>query len=67
MAGSDRAIVTDVAGTTRDALREYDPSGRCGTDLGGHRGLREGGDAIEREGMRRARNELRQADLAMIV
>jgi len=30
-------------------------------------GLREGGDAIEREGMRRARDELRRADLAIVV
>ncbi|HRO28759.1 MAG TPA: tRNA uridine-5-carboxymethylaminomethyl(34) synthesis GTPase MnmE, partial [Luteimonas sp.] len=30
-------------------------------------GLREGGDAIEREGMRRARDELRRADLALVV
>src|SRR5690606_22805418 len=30
-------------------------------------GLRAGGDAIEREGMRRARDELRRADLALVV
>src|SRR5690606_31546782 len=30
-------------------------------------GLREGGDSIEREGMRRARSELERADLAIIV
>lgn len=67
LAGSERAIVTDVAGTTRDALRESIRLDGVELTLVDTAGLREGGDAIEREGMRRARNELRQADLAMIV
>ncbi len=67
LAGSDRAIVTDVAGTTRDVLRETIRLDGLELHLVDTAGLREGGDAIEREGMRRARDELRQADVALIV
>lgn len=65
LAGSDRAIVTDVAGTTRDTLRET--IRLDGLEL--HRdtaGLREAA-MIEREGMRRARAELARADVALAV
>ncbi|MFC0676457.1 tRNA uridine-5-carboxymethylaminomethyl(34) synthesis GTPase MnmE [Lysobacter korlensis] len=67
LAGSDRAIVTDVAGTTRDLLHETVRIGGVELKLVDTAGLREGGDAIEREGMRRARAELERADLAIVV
>lgn len=67
LAGSDRAIVTDVAGTTRDTLRETIRLDGLELTLVDTAGLREGGDAIEREGMRRARAELASADLALAV
>ncbi len=67
LAGSDRAIVTDVAGTTRDVLRETVRLDGLELTLVDTAGLREGGDAIEREGMRRARAELETADLALVV
>jgi tRNA modification GTPase len=67
LAGSDRAIVTDIAGTTRDLLHEVVRIDGVELTLVDTAGLREGGDAIEREGMRRARNELERADLAIIV
>ncbi|MBB3820703.1 tRNA modification GTPase [Xanthomonas arboricola] len=67
LAGSDRAIVTDVAGTTRDTLHEAIQLDGFELTLVDTAGLREGGDAIEREGMRRARAELERADLALIV
>ena len=67
LAGSERAIVTDVAGTTRDTLRETVRSDGVELELVDTAGLREGGDAIEREGMRRARAELQRADLALVV
>ena len=67
LAGSDRAIVTDVAGTTRDVLRETVRLDGLELTLVDTAGLREGGDAIEREGMRRARAELETADLALLV
>ena len=67
LAGSDRAIVTDVAGTTRDTLHETIRLDGLELTLVDTAGLREGGDDIEREGMRRARAELQSADLALIV
>ncbi|MFT3755531.1 MAG: tRNA uridine-5-carboxymethylaminomethyl(34) synthesis GTPase MnmE [Pseudoxanthomonas sp.] len=67
LAGSDRAIVTDVAGTTRDTLRETIRLDGLELMLVDTAGLRDGGDAIEREGMRRAREELQRTDLALIV
>ena len=67
LAGSDRAIVTDVPGTTRDVLRETMRLDGLELTLVDTAGLREGGDAIEREGMRRARAELQAADLALVV
>ena len=67
LAGSDRAIVTDIAGTTRDLLREVVRIDGVELTLVDTAGLREDGDAIEREGMRRARMELARADLAIVV
>ena len=67
LAGSDRAIVADIAGTTRDLLRESVRIGGVELTLVDSAGLRADGDAIEREGMRRARAELERADLALVV
>ncbi|OHE83901.1 MAG: tRNA uridine-5-carboxymethylaminomethyl(34) synthesis GTPase MnmE [Lysobacterales bacterium RIFOXYD1_FULL_69_11] len=67
LAGRDRAIVTDVAGTTRDLLHEAVRIDGVELTLVDTAGLREGGDAIEREGMRRAHAELERADLAIVV
>ncbi len=67
LAGRDRAIVTDIAGTTRDLLHEVVRIDGVELTLVDTAGLREGGDAIEREGMRRARGELERADLAIVV
>lgn len=67
LAQTDRAIVTDIAGTTRDLLRETVDLDGIALTLVDTAGLREEGDAIEREGMRRARAELERADLALLV
>lgn len=67
LAGIDRAIVTDIAGTTRDLLHETLRIGGVELTLVDTAGLRSEGDAIEREGMRRARAELGRADLALVV
>ncbi len=67
LAGSDRAIVSDIAGTTRDLLRETVRVDGLELTLVDTAGLRTGGDAIEREGMRRAETELGRADLAIVV
>jgi tRNA modification GTPase len=67
LAGSARAIVTAQPGTTRDLLRETVRLDGIELTLVDTAGLRESGDAIEREGMRRARAELAHADLVLAV
>lgn len=67
LAGDARAIVADVAGTTRDVLRETVRIDGLELELSDTAGLREGGDAIEREGMRRAHAEVERADVALLV
>lgn len=67
LAGDERAIVTDIPGTTRDLLREAIRIDGIELTLVDTAGLREAGDAVEVEGMRRARAELARADLALAV
>lgn len=67
LAQSERAIVTPVAGTTRDVLREAVRLDGVVLELADTAGLRHTEDEVEREGVRRARNELARADLALLV
>ncbi|CAM5293849.1 tRNA modification GTPase MnmE OS=Rhodanobacter lindaniclasticus OX=75310 GN=mnmE PE=3 SV=1 [Rhodanobacter lindaniclasticus] len=69
LAGSDRAIVTPIAGTTRDVLREaLGPlDGGIALELADTAGLRDTDDEVEREGVRRAHGELANADAALLV
>jgi len=62
-----RAIVTAVAGTTRDILTETTSFGGVPVTLVDTAGLREGRDAIEREGISRAEASLASADLVLLV
>ncbi len=67
LAGSDRAIVTEIAGTTRDVLRETVQVDGLWLTLVDTAGLRETEDRVENEGIRRARGELDKADLILAV
>jgi len=67
LAASERAIVTDIAGTTRDVLRETIDLDGVALTVVDTAGLREAGDAVEREGIRRARGELERADVVLLV
>jgi tRNA modification GTPase len=67
LAGSERAIVTPIAGTTRDVLRESLNLDGVALELADTAGLRDTDDEIEREGVRRARGELGSADVALLV
>ena len=67
LAGEERAIVTDIAGTTRDLLREQLVIDGVGFTLVDTAGLRESAEPVEREGIRRARAELARADLVLAV
>ncbi|MGA7438854.1 MAG: tRNA uridine-5-carboxymethylaminomethyl(34) synthesis GTPase MnmE, partial [Luteibacter sp.] len=67
LAGSERAIVTDIAGTTRDVLRESIRIDGVTLELADTAGLRESDDVVEREGIRRARAQLERCDVAILV
>ena len=67
LAQSDRAIVTPIAGTTRDVLRETINLDGVVLELADTAGLHETHDEVEREGVRRAHGELARADLALLV
>lgn len=62
LAGYDAAIVTDVPGTTRDTVRERLVLDGLPVDVVDTAGLRETDEAVEAEGVRRARRALGQAD-----
>ncbi len=62
LAGHDAAIVTEIPGTTRDALRERLSLDGVPIDIVDTAGLRAAEDPVEREGVRRAQRELGRAD-----
>ena len=67
LAGEERAIVTPIPGTTRDALREPIQIQGVPLTLVDTAGLRAAPDPIERLGMERTQRELAQADLVLLV
>ena len=64
---ADRAIVTDIPGTTRDVLTESLEIGGVRYQLSDTAGIRETADAIEKIGVTRARDALRDADCVLLV
>lgn len=67
LARSDKAIVTDIAGTTRDTLTEHISLGGINLNITDTAGLRETGDTVERIGVERARAAADDADLILCV
>jgi tRNA modification GTPase len=67
LAGEERAIVTSIPGTTRDALREPILIEGVPLVVVDTAGLRESRDEIERLGMQRTQAELERADLVIAV
>ena len=67
LAGFDRAIVTPVAGTTRDVVEQAVRLGDIRLNLFDTAGLRETEDAIEAEGIRRSWKKLEEAGLILAV
>lgn len=67
LAGRDAAIVTDIAGTTRDVLREHIHIDGMPLHIIDTAGLREATDEVERIGIDRAWNEIEQADHLLLM
>ena len=67
LVGEERAIVSDIAGTTRDTIEECVAVGGLRLRLIDTAGLHESGDAIERAGMERSRRAQAEADLVLEV
>ncbi|WP_041640136.1 tRNA uridine-5-carboxymethylaminomethyl(34) synthesis GTPase MnmE [[Mannheimia] succiniciproducens] len=67
LAGREAAIVTDIAGTTRDVLREHIHIDGMPLHIIDTAGLRDATDEVERIGITRAWNEIEQADRVILM
>ena len=67
LVGYDRAIVTDLPGTTRDTVEEKAVVGGVLLRLIDTAGIRETDDAVERLGVERSRRAVESADLVIVV
>jgi tRNA modification GTPase len=67
LAGAERAIVHDIAGTTRDLVSETVDINGIEVTLVDTAGLRDATEAVEAEGVKRAAHSARAADLVLAV
>jgi len=67
LAGQDRAIVTDIAGTTRDVLKEHIHIDGMPLHIIDTAGLRDAPDEVERIGIQRAWDEISKADRVLLM
>ena len=67
LAKNNVAIVTDIPGTTRDVIRQSITLAGIAIDLSDTAGIRDATDAIEQEGINRARTELVDADIIEVI
>ncbi len=67
LAGRDAAIVTDIAGTTRDVLREHIHIDGLPLHIVDTAGLRDNAGIVEQEGIKRAWREVETADRVFLL
>ncbi|HKQ28009.1 MAG TPA: tRNA uridine-5-carboxymethylaminomethyl(34) synthesis GTPase MnmE [Burkholderiales bacterium] len=67
LVGEERAIVTPIPGTTRDALREPIEIKGVPMTIIDTAGLREAAEPVERVGIERTQHELSRADLVLVI
>lgn len=67
LAGKDSAIVTDIAGTTRDVLREQIHIDGMPLHIIDTAGLRQSNDTVEQIGIQRAWDEINKADQILLI
>jgi tRNA modification GTPase len=67
LSGQERAIVTDIAGTTRDVLKEHIHLDGMPLHIIDTAGLREAPDEVEQLGVKRAWQEIAQADRILLM
>ena len=67
MVGSERAIVTDIEGTTRDTLEEHILLDGISLNIVDTAGIRETADLVEQIGVERAKEQAAEADLVLYV
>ena len=65
--GEERAIVTDVAGTTRDTLEEFININGIVLNIVDTAGIRETSDIVEKIGVDKARDNIKNADLVLFI
>lgn len=67
LARADRAIVTDIPGTTRDVLQEFIQVRGIPLNVLDTAGIRETGDVVEQLGVQKSRERMKRADLVLLV